>query len=667
MNEKQDEKKQSEKGDYIPLEQSWQPPDKRIWYVMALIFLLFMYTLFRAPAGPEQISYTQFLAQVRAENVESIEIQGDEISGVLKEAAELPGTRQGEPGFDLFGNGTGDGDDGNEQPENNENETQGMTYSEFVTYLPTFGHEDLLELLEAHQVEVQTHPERDTTFWFALITMLPFILIIGLIYYQYRRFQGGGGEGMFGMGKSRAKRYERSSEAISFDDVAGARGAKVELTELVAYLKNPEKVRSLGAEVPRGAMLVGPPGTGKTLLARAVAGEASVPFFSITGSDFMEMFVGVGAKRVRELFEDAKKNSPSIIFIDELDAIGRRRGAGLGGGHDEREQTLNQLLSEMDGFESIHDVIVMSATNRPDVLDPALLRPGRFDRRITVDLPTTEDRKKIIELYMKNKKMSKDVDPANIARGTPGFSGADIKNLLNEAALLAARKSKDEIDNEDVEQARDKIMMGIEREGMTLTEEEKKMVAYHESGHAIVGAKLYYADPIHKVSIIPRSQSMGVTQQIPDEDKYIVHREYLTDRLAVMMGGRAAEMMVFNTATSGAGNDLQQATKIARKMVLEWGMSGRFEHMAMGSPSENVFLGEDITKQREYSEMTAQEVDKEVESLLGGAYSKAIETLKENREAMDKLAEELMEVEEVLGARVYELLGIENEANGKTD
>ena len=667
MNEKQDEKKQSEKGDYIPLEQSWQPPDKRIWYVMALIFLLFMYTLFRAPVGPEQISYTQFLAQVRAENVESIEIQGDEISGVLKEAAELPGTRQGEPGFDLFGNGTGDGDDGNEQPENNENETQGMTYSEFVTYLPTFGHEDLLELLEAHQVEVQTHPERDTTFWFALITMLPFILIIGLIYYQYRRFQGGGGEGMFGMGKSRAKRYERSSEAISFDDVAGARGAKVELTELVAYLKNPEKVRSLGAEVPRGAMLVGPPGTGKTLLARAVAGEASVPFFSITGSDFMEMFVGVGAKRVRELFEDAKKNSPSIIFIDELDAIGRRRGAGLGGGHDEREQTLNQLLSEMDGFESIHDVIVMSATNRPDVLDPALLRPGRFDRRITVDLPTTEDRKKIIELYMKNKKMSKDVDPANIARGTPGFSGADIKNLLNEAALLAARKSKDEIDNEDVEQARDKIMMGIEREGMTLTEEEKKMVAYHESGHAIVGAKLYYADPIHKVSIIPRSQSMGVTQQIPDEDKYIVHREYLTDRLAVMMGGRAAEMMVFNTATSGAGNDLQQATKIARKMVLEWGMSGRFEHMAMGSPSENVFLGEDITKQREYSEMTAQEVDKEVESLLGGAYSKAIETLKENREAMDKLAEELMEVEEVLGARVYELLGIENEANGKTD
>ena len=646
-NRQQDPQENKVEGEYIPLQQSWQPMDWRIWYVMALFLLLFTYIVLVAPDGPEHISYTQFLAQVRAENVDRIDIKGAQISGTLKEEAELP-VREQTPISRFFG--------GNTDSDENGRETAARTYREFATYLPSSGHQELLALLEEHEVEVQTHPERDGAFWYAILSMLPFVLLAGLIYYQYRRFQGQGGDGFFGFGKSRAKRYERSEKPVIFEDVAGARGAKTELAELVAYLKEPGKVRALGAEIPRGVMLVGPPGTGKTLLAKAVAGEADVPFFSITGSDFMEMFVGVGAKRVRQLFEDAKKNAPSIIFIDEIDAIGRRRGAGLGGGHDEREQTLNQMLSEMDGFESSHDVIVISATNRPDVLDSALLRPGRFDRRIMVDLPTTEDRRKIVDVYVKNKKLAEDVDLDRLARGTPGFSGADIKNVLNEAALLAARKSKATIENEDIEEARDKVLMGIEREGMTLTGEEKKLVAYHEAGHAIVGAKLKYADPVHKVSIVPRSQAMGVTQQIPDEEKYIFHREYLIDRLSVMMGGRAAEMLIFNTATSGAGNDLQQATRIARKMVLEWGMSGRFEHMALGSPGENVFLGEEIARHREYSEMTAQEVDREVESLLEKAYSGARGVLEENRAAMDRLADALMENEEITGERVYAII-----------
>ncbi len=626
-----------------------RPVNLAVWYFLTLLFLFFAYYLFWTPAGPTRISYTEFLEQVRAGNVQSIDVEGHEITGTLKEPAPIPDVEE-LPAPGIFGEAQGEN-------EEDGRDVQEETYEAFITYLPAFGHQDLLELLEAHQVKVHTHPEIEAPFWYTLLLLLPFFLIIGLIYYQYRRFQGLGGGGLSSFGKSQAKLYDQSQESVTFDDVAGARGAKTELEELVMYLKDPRKVRELGAEVPRGAMLVGPPGTGKTLLAKAVAGEAGVPFFSITGSDFMEMFVGIGAKRVRQLFEDAKKNAPSIIFIDELDAIGRRRGAGVGGGHDEREQTLNQMLSEMDGFESSHDVIVLSATNRPDVLDPALLRPGRFDRRILVDLPTTEDRRKIIDVYVRNKTVAEDVDLDRLARGTPGFSGADIKNLLNEAALLAARKSKKVIENEDLEEARDKIMMGIAREGMALTEEEKRLVAYHEAGHAVVGAKLKYADPIHKVSIVPRSQSMGVTQQIPEKEKYILQREYLGDRLAVMMGGRAAEMMIFNTTTSGAGNDLQQATKIARKMVLEWGMSGRFEHMALGSPRENVFLGEEIARQRDYSEATAQEVDSEVESLLHAAYSTAANLLKENRAAMDRLAEELMENEEIPGKRVYELVG----------
>jgi len=408
--------------------------------------------------------------------------------------------------------------------------------------------------------------------------------------------------------------------------------------------------------VPKGVLLVGPPGTGKTLMARAVAGEAGAPFFSVSGSDFMEMFVGVGAARVRDMFEQAKEDAPSIIFIDELDSIGRQRGAGLGGGHDEREQTLNQLLAELDGFEKNEGVIVMAATNRPDILDSALTRPGRFDRQITVNRPTAKARKAILEIHAKNKPLSDDVDLKRIARNTPGFSGADLENLLNEAALLAGRAQRDEIINEDVEEARDKVLMGLKREGLALTEEERRLLAYHEGGHAIVAAALEHADPVHKVTIVPRGQAMGVTQQLPEEDKYLYRREYILDRLAVVMGGRAAEDLIFNTATSGAENDLKQVRKMARKMVLDWGMSDQFENIALGGDHDQVFLGEELSKSREYSEDTAREVDVAVRQILDDAFQRAMDTITENRDQLDALADELLKYEEVSGERVAALL-----------
>jgi cell division protease FtsH len=446
--------------------------------------------------------------------------------------------------------------------------TEVSTYTSFITYLPSFGDEGLLEQLENQGVDIETQPERDLSWWAILLNLLPFLLLIGIGYVVMRRMQIQG-QGIFSMGRSRAKLYDQTEEGTTFDDVAGAQGAKTELGEIIEFLKRPERFQRLGGEIPKGVLLVGPPGTGKTLLARAVAGEAAVPFFSITGSDFMEMFVGVGASRVRGMFDDAKKAAPSIIFIDELDSIGRRRGAGLGGGHDEREQTLNQLLSELDGFEATQNVIVMAATNRPDILDPALLRPGRFDRRITVDLPTMQARQEILEIHAQNKPLAEDVDLENLARGTPGFSGADLENLLNEAALLAARQDKEVIELEDVEEARDKIMLGLEREGLALTDEECQLLAYHEGGHAVVAAVLPHADPVHKVTIVPRGRAMGVTQQLPRGDKYVYQREYMLDRLAVMMGGRAAEELVLGTATSGAENDLRQLFCTIRRR-LSW-------------------------------------------------------------------------------------------------
>jgi cell division protease FtsH len=493
-------------------------------------------------------------------------------------------------------------------------------------------------------------------------------LLAGFVYVIFRQRQGGGGNmlSMFSMGESQAQLYDREDEPTTFEDVAGLHGPKTELKEIISFLKEPERFQRLGGETPHGLLLVGPPGTGKTLLARAAAGEADVPFYSISGSSFMEMFVGVGASRVRDLFEKAKEESPSIVFIDELDSIGRSRGAGLGGGHDEREQTLNQLLAEMDGFEPQESVIVMAATNRPDILDPALLRPGRFDRRVTINLPTLEDREKILQLHARDKEISEEVDLERIARSAAGFSGADLENLLNEAALLAARKEKEAIEPEDLEDARDKVMMGLERESLALTEEECRMLAYHESGHAVLAAVLPHADPIHKVTIVPRGKAMGVTQQLPERERYIYRRGYMMDRLAVMLGGRASEDLNLDTFTSGAENDLKQATKLARRMVMDWGMSERLGHMALGGRQEQVFLGEEIAQRREFSEETARVIDEEIKAILDQAYQRARSTLEKYSEGLEKLVERLQEIEEVPGEEVKELIGLENsESSGE--
>jgi cell division protease FtsH len=447
---------------------------------------------------------------------------------------------------------------------------------------------------------------------------------------------------------------------ISFSDVAGVEGAKEELAEIIAFLKDPSLFRRLGAKNPKGVLLVGPPGTGKTLLARAVAGEAGVPFFHIGGSDFVEMFVGVGAARVRDLFKQAKMQSPSIIFIDELDSVGRQRGAaGLGGGNDEREQTLNQLLSEMDGFEQNESVIVMAATNRPDVLDTALLRPGRFDRQVMVDLPATADRLHILRIHARGKPLDGDVDLDKIARTTPGFSGADLANLLNEAALFAVRRHNEVISQNMIDEARDRIIMGLERRNLVLTADDKKLLAYHEAGHAVVAALLPDADPLHKVTIIPRGHAMGVTQQVPEGDRFIYSREYLLDRLTVMMGGRAAEEFKLGTITSGAESDLKQATELTRRMVLDWGMSETLEHMALGSSRRNMFLGEDFSQPLEFSQETAKKVDDAIEEILHRVYRQARVLLETHEQGLDEVVEKLVTQEIIPGTLVLKILGVE--------
>jgi cell division protease FtsH len=586
--------------------------------------------------GPQPISYSEFRTRLTEGEVESIEVKGEEIHGRLKE----PATH-------------GKGEDA-------------FRFTEFVTYLPSFGDQELLSILEKQEVEVQTEPAGDGIWRMLLMSLLPILLLVAIVVMIARRMQSQGQQ-IFSMGKTRARLSEQRDVETTFDDVAGVEGAKTELREIIAYLKEPGRFRRLGGKPPKGVLLVGPPGTGKTLLARAVAGEAGVPFFSLTGSDFMEMFVGVGASRVRDLFRKARGTAPCIIFIDELDSIGRLRGAGLGGGHDEREQTLNQLLSEMDGFEPHESVIVMAATNRPDILDPALLRPGRFDRRVTVDAPSSNSRREILEIHARGKPLAGDVDLDEVARSTPGFSGADLENLLNEAALLAARNEKQEIGAAEVEEARDKILLGLRREGLALTKEECRLLAYHEAGHAVVAALLPNADPVHKVTIVPRGRAMGVTQQLPEKDKYVYSREYMLDRMAVMLGGRAAERLALETATSGAENDLKQATRLARRMVLEWGMSERLGHLALGGEREHVFLGEDIAQRRDYSETTAREADEEIKKILDDAYGRAETVLRENRNGLERVAEALFNEESVSGEKVLELLGLEPaEAKGET-
>lgn len=504
----------------------------------------------------------------------------------------------------------------------------------------------------AGTTEVKIEPTSSGWFWLVLLNALPFLLLIGFLAFTLRQMQAGGNKAL-SFGKSKAKLLNNQQKRVTFKDVAGVQEAKEELEEIIEFLKDPQKFQKLGGKIPKGVLMVGPPGTGKTLLAKAVAGEANVPFFSISGSDFVEMFVGVGASRVRDLFEQGKKNAPCIIFIDEIDAVGRHRGAGLGGGHDEREQTLNQLLVEMDGFESNDGVILMASTNRPDVLDPALLRPGRFDRRVVVGRPDIKGREGILKVHTRKIPLDENVDINVIARGTPGFTGADLANLVNEAALNAARYDKKVVTMSDFEISKDKVMMGAERKSMVLSDDEKKLTAYHEAGHTLVGLKVPQADPVHKVSIIPRGMALGVTMQLPETDKHSHTREYLTSQIAILMGGRLAEEIYFGdeNVTTGASNDIERATDVARSMVCEYGMSS-LGPLTFGKKDEQIFLGREINQHRDYSEDTAIKIDKEVRKIVDEQYERARIILNENADAMVRLSEALLEHETLDGVQI---------------
>jgi cell division protease FtsH len=523
-----------------------------------------------------------------------------------------------------------------------ENEIVGVRVdkSTFKTYGPNDA--DIRKTLSEKGVKVNFEPPEDMSWWKTLlINSLPLIIILFLFVFFMRQLQIGGGKAM-SFGKSRAKLLNENQTRVTFEDIAGIDEAKQELEEIIEFLKDPKKFTRLGGRIPKGVLLVGSPGTGKTVLAKAIAGEAGVPFFSISGSDFVEMFVGVGASRVRDLFDQAKKHAPCIVFIDEIDAVGRHRGAGLGGGHDEREQTLNQLLVEMDGFEANEGVIIIAATNRPDVLDPALLRPGRFDRRVVVPKPDVKGREGILKVHTKKSPLAKDVDLPTIAQGTPGFSGADLENLVNEAALIAARQDCKEVSMHHFELAKDKILMGPERKSMIMSIEEKRNTAYHEAGHAIVGLYIGGVDPVHKVSIIPRGQALGVTVMLPAEDRYTLTKDYAEGMIAYAMGGRAAEELIFRKQTTGAGDDINKATDIARKMVCNWGMSDKLGPLSFGKDNEEVFLGREIHSSRNFSDKVAEEIDSEIHRIVTSGYKKAMGILRENREQLESLAESLL-------------------------
>ncbi|MEJ2364012.1 MAG: ATP-dependent zinc metalloprotease FtsH [Deltaproteobacteria bacterium] len=598
------------------------------WLGLLLLFFLFYFGSYLQPHVP-QISYSAFREQLTEGNVSSVTVQEDKLSGSLKKPMEL---------------GSGENKIG---------------IKEFRTILPSFGDPKLLNLLEKNKVTINTKSEERSWFTTLLIGVLPWILIIGFFVWSSKKLQqrmGGLGKGgPFSFGKSKAKLYQRSSSDVTFNDVAGLHHAKKELSEIVDYLKDPSKFRNLGGELPRGILMIGPPGTGKTLMSRAVAGEANVPFYSISGSEFIEMFVGVGASRVRDMFEKAKKDAPTIIFIDELDSIGRVRGTGVGGGHDEREQTLNQILAEMDGFSGHESVVVIAATNRPDVLDPALIRPGRFDRRVVLDRPHKRARKEILEIHTRKTPLAEDVDLEVVAAMTVGFSGADIKNLVNEAALLAGRKDKDRVEAEDFELALDKIRLGIEREDY-ISHEDKEIIAYHEAGHTLMAELLPKADPLKKVSIIPRGRALGATEQLPEEDRYNLSRSYLLDRIAVMLGGRSAEKLVFNDLTSGAGDDLKQATQLARRMVCQWGMSEKLGPVTFRQGETHPFLGREIAQPKDFSEETARIIDEEVRRIVGEMEEKAEKTIQANRQKLDILARALVEHETLEKEEVDRLL-----------
>ncbi len=531
----------------------------------------------------------------------------------------------------------------------------------FKTYAPK--DVDLVKILRQANVKIAAKPaEESPWYWTLIISWLPMLLLIGVWIFFMRQMQAGGGKAL-SFGKSRARLLSGQTVKTTFADVAGIDEAKEELSEIIDFLKDPKKFTRLGGRIPKGVLLMGAPGTGKTLLAKAIAGEAGVPFFSISGSDFVEMFVGVGASRVRDLFVQGKKNAPCIIFIDEIDAVGRHRGAGLGGGHDEREQTLNQLLVEMDGFESNEGVIIVAATNRPDVLDPALLRPGRFDRQIVVPTPDVRGREGILRVHSRNMPLDNDADLSVLARGTPGFTGADLENMVNEAALLAARKNKEKLQMSDFEEAKDKVMMGTERRSMIISEEEKRITAYHEAGHVLVAKLLPGADPIHKVTIIPRGRSLGLTQQLPIDERHTYQKDYLINNLIILLGGRAAEELVLKQFTTGAGNDIERATELARKMVCNWGMSEELGPLSFGKKEEHIFLGKEIAQHKDYSEATAVRIDGGIKRLVTESYQRAKDIIHENIQSLHKLASSLLERESLDAGDIDKIL----ELNGRRE
>ena len=582
-----------------------------LWMVIGLIVIL-LFNLFQANApAKEEIVFSDFLKKVEVGEVREVTIRGNAVSGRLSDG------------------------------------------SAFRTY--TVDYPDFVKVLRDRGVRIIVKPPDNNPWYAMLLQWIPMLLFIGVWIFFMRQMQGGGAKAL-SFGKARARLVSEKQNKVTFQDVAGVDEAKEELKEIIDFLKDPQKFQKLGGKIPKGVLLVGPPGTGKTLLAKAIAGEANVPFFSISGSDFVEMFVGVGASRVRNLFEQGKKHAPCIIFMDEIDAVGRHRGAGLGGGHDEREQTLNQLLVEMDGFETNDGVILIAATNRPDVLDPALLRPGRFDRQVVVPRPDVKGREEILKVHSRRIPLATDVELKVLARGTPGFSGADLANLVNEAALLAARQNKKSVEMPDFENAKDKVMMGVERRSMIISEDEKRTIAYHEAGHTLVADFLPGTDPVHKVTIIPRGRALGLTQQLPTDDKYNYSKDYLVNRITILLGGRAAEEVVLGQQTTGAGDDLEKATEMARRMVCEWGMSEKLGPLTFGKNEEHIFLGREFARHKDYSEDTAMLIDSEIRRIVTDCASKARQILEENLERLHALAHALLERESLDGEEIARIL-----------
>ena len=585
-----------------------------LFWVVVGLFMILLFNLFSVPhhEPEEDVIFSEFMTKLDKGEVERVIIKSNHISAILRDKTRI------------------------------------RTYS--VEY------PELVQVLREKGVQIEAKPPDESPWYITfLVTWGPFVLFLGLWFFLMRQMQMGGNKAL-SFGKSRARLLTEERKKVLFSDVAGVDEAKNEVLEIIEFLKDPRKFQKLGGRIPKGVLIVGPPGTGKTLLAKAIAGEASVPFFSISGSDFVEMFVGVGASRVRDLFEQGKKHAPCIIFIDEIDAVGRLRGAGLGGGHDEREQTLNQLLVEMDGFDTTEGVILVAATNRPDVLDPALLRPGRFDRQVVVNRPDMRGRVEILKVHTKKVPIATNVELEKIARGTPGFSGADLENLVNEAALWAARLNKKEVEVLDFEMAKDKVLMGAERKSLMLSDDEKRTTAYHEAGHALIAKLLPGTDPVHKVTIIPRGRALGVTMQLPTDDRHGYSKVYLYNQLAILMGGRVAEELVLNDMTTGAGNDLERATDLARKMVCEWGMSEKMGPLTFGKQGEQVFLGREMVSQRDFSDQIAMEIDQEVRRLVTENYERAKRLLTENMASLKGLAEALLEKEVLDGSDIDQII-----------